>query len=196
MVGDTRELHSGASRGTVVAIPDSVGRAQFDGVSLRTPIQMLAGQMPEILGTITIAFESDGTSNDVLTYLIRTYVVRAVRSQIAGFLEPLRLDMFPSDAALRTRFDQVVAGIRQSAELGFWEKLAVWLASGGDPDDRIGFNVSVFAAVDPSLAWFADDLLGGLMPRTSGVAGALERRSFTEEFVGDHCDYQVAFTVS
>lgn len=196
MVGDTRELHSGASRGTVVNIPDSVGRAQFDNVSLRTPAQMLAGQMPELIGTITIAFESDGTSNDLLTSLIRTYVVPAVRTQIAGLLEPLQLGSFPSDSVLRDRFNRAVSAVKSAADLAFWQKLAIWLASGTDPDDRVGYGISIFAAVDPSLASFADDLLGGLVTAPTGIGGALAPRTFTEEYVGDHCDYQASFAVS
>jgi len=197
-IGDTRELHSTAVRGTNVTIPDSQGRAAFSGVTLRTPAEMLAGRMPEILGTITVAFESDSTSTSTMSSVVRDTIVPAVRTQIAKLVEPLTLSAFASDAQLQDRFNRAVSAIKSAANLSFWQKIGVWLASLTDPDDRIGFKVSAFAAVDPSLWDMADSMLGGLIPASQGVGGALRPRTYTQDFVNadEGCNYRVTFRVS
>jgi hypothetical protein len=200
--GGLRELSSGADAGDSLAITDAMGRVSFPAVTRISAGDVAAGFNPEIVGTITIAMESDATPFSDMSRIFND-VARIVRTEVAGVIETTRLSDFVGAAmnpaqreALVNRFEGAVSRIESRSRLGFWDQLGVWLSSWGDPDDRIGSRMTAFMAVDESLAPLVDAGLPTVLPASRGVAGALRARDVTLSFSGDSATYDVNYRVT
>jgi hypothetical protein len=148
-VSNWNEICTHADAGDNCTIPDSQGRAFFGNVSTPTLAQIGAGVAPELVGTIQVTMESDATPYWLLNQRLDA-LVSATRTELAAAAENLT----PADIVnnLGTRFSGLADRIKSRVELPWWQGLGAWLASAGDPDDKVGVMATVMVGVDQSLA--------------------------------------------
>lgn len=186
--GGLRDL-DGVHKGETHPIPDSMGRVTFEGVSRVTAADVGAGRLPELIGTLTIVFESDRSPDNAIDSLL-TGAAADLRPEVAGIVEPLSLtgDL---NAQLAGMGDKIKDAVAPSV----LEKVTLLVFSLFNPDDLIGGLVNVFAAVDDQLAAPVDDLLGRAIAPSLGVGGALRARTYSQTFTGKGAQYRLDFAV-
>lgn len=128
------------------AIPAGQGVLEFGGVDRPTPQQVLAGALPEIVGAIIVVFESDATPFSAIRSIVEE-VRSALRTEIRRLVEEGELSLTDPQPDI----ERAVKNVQQATELSTGEKIALFLASFGDPDDLVGLRHLVFAAVDSSM---------------------------------------------
>ncbi len=221
-LGGLKELHSGADDGDSMTIPDSMGRSNFSNVTRLDGAALFGGQNPEIVGTVTVAMESDATPFSLMALGFRE-AADVARREIASLVETTTVAEIISDPdAFQARVTEVATRVRRRAQLSVWEDIGQTLASFGDPDDRIGAKVSLFIGIDekmltdellailkafatPSGDLFLDQLqalpqsidsqLAAAVPPSQGLAGTLRRRNYSLDFAGDGATYRVSYKV-
>jgi len=191
-VGGLSEVDT--DQGETHSIPNAMGRAAFPSVTQRSLADVIAGRNPELIGTISVVFESDATPFSSISSKMRSMASTA-RTEIAKVVEPLTLADLTTGNALASRLATASKNIKDKATPNVLEGLGLWLSSFGDPDDLIGFKVSVFAAVDASLAATVDSQIGTAIPAGVGFGGALRDRTYSQRFSGDGATYDVNFYV-
>jgi hypothetical protein len=163
-----------AKAGQTKNIPSQMGVLAFPNVALPTLADLQAGVMPEIVGAVVIAMESDATPfGDVRDEVHKLEGV--MRGQLVNLIERGNIDL--SDP--RKSIQQAVRAITDALKPSVGEALVEWLRSFTDPDDLVGIVPLVFGAADPSLA------------------GAVNLPLLTEQplvldFPGDGVHYQVS----
>jgi len=199
--GDLRELSGGADDGDNLSVPDAMGRYFFPGVTRVSAANVAAGQAPELVGTITVAMESDATPWSSIRGFFNELTTVA-RQEIASVIENTTVADFVGASMdpvrkqqLADRIEAAVGRIESRVRPSFWEALGLWLSSWSDPDDRIAFKLSAFAAVDSSLASFVEAELVKVIPPSRGVAGALQTRSTSVTYAGDGATYVLGSSI-
>jgi hypothetical protein len=180
--------------GETHTIPDAMGRVRFANVTSRSFTDVLGGRNPEVVGTLSVVFESDLTPFSSIDGLMGN-VATAARPQIASVIEPLSLADLANPQQLVDRLTAAATNISNSASLSTWQAVKLFIGSAGDPDDPIAFKANVFAAVDGSLAPLVDGAFGGIPPEV-GAGGGLRDRSYVQRFAGDGATYDVTYAVS
>ena len=136
----------GVDGGGKRAIPAAMGLVTFENVDRPTLQQITAGAMPEVLGAIVVAFESDATPFDAIRSKIHE-VEGEIRNQLVPLIEQGQLDIFNPGPQIKA----AVKAVKDSVTPSTFEKIKIWLSSFGDPDDLVGFEALTFAAVDPGI---------------------------------------------
>jgi hypothetical protein len=200
-LGDLRELSDGADDGDVLGISDAEGRADFPSVSRISLEDISNGASPEVIGTVTVAVESDATPFSVMDSAF-TDAEDTVKQLLAATVEQTTLsDLLgaASDPVVRQqlidRLTGKVTDIMSDAEPTLLDKILLFLVSFTDPDDVIDMKVSAFLAVDDTLGALVDQAIADNVPAGVGVAGALRNRSYSQTFSGDGATYVVDFNV-
>lgn len=221
-LGGLKELHSGADDGDSMTIPDSMGRSDFADVTRLDGLALFNGQNPEIVGTITVAMESDATPFSFMATGFRR-AAEVARKEIASIVETTTVAQIIADpAAFQAKVTDVATRVRKRAQLSVWEDIGLTLVSLGDPDDRIGAKVSLFIGIDEKMftnellaflkglatpegdLWLdqlqalpqtIDSQLAAAVPPSQGVAGTLRRRNYSLDFAGDGATYRVSHKV-
>lgn len=195
--GDLRELSGGADDGANLAIPDAMGRYFFPGVTRVSAADIVAGQAPEIIGTITVAMESDATPWGSIRE-ISNRLTTVIRQEIASIIENTTVADFVGASmdsarkqALADRIEGAVGRIQSRMTPSFWQALGLFLSSWTDPDDRIAFRMSAFATVDSTLSSFVDAELARVLPPSLGTGGALTTRNISQRYAGDGATYDI-----
>lgn len=188
-LSDVTNVHQGETH----TIPDSMGRITFPNVTRRSAADIVGGQSPEIIGTLTVAFESDLTSNSKINSMM-VDIADVVETEVGDLLEPITPGSVSAEEFTALLGD-AAADIQDQVEPSTRQKIGLFLGSFGDPDDLVAFKLNVFVAVDESLTAFVDDLIGDAIPATDGVGGALANRTYTQRFTGAGASYDVGFRV-
>jgi hypothetical protein len=175
------------------SINDSMGRVQFTNVAQRGVLDLLVGQNPELIGTISVVFESDSTPFRLINGIMRD-MAAAAQTELANLIEPLTLTALDADA-LSQQFSAAGDRIQSQATPSVGQKVRIALASLGDPDDLIDVKVNLFVAADPVLAPIVGPALSGAVPASVGLAGVLEPRTYSQRFSGDGARYDISFAV-
>ena len=179
---------NGIGAGKEKNIHFSMGYSLFADVQRISLQNILAGTMPEILGSLVIAMESDsspwGTIGDMVDDL---------RDAIEGELEQLVEDGGLNLLNPGPDIAESLKDIRDSIVPDFWESVGMVIEAGGDPDDIIGFHLFLFAAVNNTVPI-----------NFPAVANVTSGRLITREFLigvnpivfrGDGAVYRVAARV-
>jgi hypothetical protein len=185
---------TGLGDGSVRTIPDSMGRVTVPRVQSRGLGDILAGRNPEIVGSFSVAFESDLTSFSTINGMM-TNLAGVARTEIAGLIEPLTLADLVNGQTISERLSATEKRIKSEAAPSTLDGILTFLGSLGDPDDLIAFKANVFVAVDSSLADTVDSQLGMATADGGGMAGALRDRDYTHNFAGDGASYYVDYAV-
>lgn len=193
--GGLSELSGGAEDGDVLNIPDAQGRVTFPGVTRIGLGEILGGQNPEVVGTITVAMESDATPWSAMRGIFGD-LAGVAGTEIANVIEPTTLiDVVNNPQGLADRFETATANIEAGTRMSTWEQLGIFLRSWGDPDDRIGYRFSAFIAVDDSLTALVDQEIANVLPPDKGFGGGLSNRTASIPFSGDGATYTVNYSV-
>jgi hypothetical protein len=180
--------------GETHGIPDAMGRVSFANVTRRSLSDVLAGHNPEVVGTISMFWESDNTRFAVIDRLMED-VADTAETEIAQAVEPLTLADLTTEGAIADRLGAAGDAIVESATPPLLRQIGIFLGSLFNPDDLIDHKVNVFVAVDGTLAPLVDAKLGQEIPASTGVGGALRPRAYNQVFTGDGGSYRVAFAV-
>jgi hypothetical protein len=191
--GHLSEINS-VDVGETHAIPNSMGRVSFANVTRRSLTDVLAGNNPEVIGTISFFWESDLSTFGTIDRLMEDVAV-AARTEIARVVEPLTLADLADGAAIADRLAEAADRIEASATPPLLRQIGIFLGSLFNPDDLIDHKVNVFVAVDNTLAPLVDAEIGQEIPASTGVGGALRPRNYNQQFTGDGGSYRVAFAV-
>jgi hypothetical protein len=170
--------------GSERAIPQDMGTVTFENI-IRPTMQEIVntGQIPEILGVIGIAMESDSTSWSAIRSIMNK-VVNAVHIEVKNLIEGGNIDLQNPNPS----FNQAAQNIKKRVEPTTWNAIKLWIGSWGDPDDIIGIKPMIYVAVDPSLKQFTG------ATKLTDVA-ILDQGNFQVDFVGDGAAYRVFYAV-
>jgi hypothetical protein len=163
-------------------IPAPMGVLSFADVNPLREADIRRGRMPELLGAVIIAMESDGTpwrQIDRLVERIRAVVER----EAADLVESGTLDLDEPGPAIAA----AIRRIQGSVTVGTAEAVKIWAASFTDPDDIIGAHFLLFAVVEPDL-----ERTIRLQSTSAATMGVLKPRPLALRFVGDGADYGVS----
>lgn len=182
-LGGLQELSSDARAGHVLTIPDAMGRATFPRVARRTASDIVAGRSPEVIGTITVTVESDGTPWSTVRSTFNDLAGRA-REAVASVIETTSLSEFLSagtDPALQARlaakFRAAVDHLRSSDSGGIWQVALNLFAQLFDlADDEIDAKFTAFFAVAPALAPFVDPAVSNALTEDVRVTDCTVRQ--------------------
>lgn len=200
--GSTRAVFRGGlkeiddiDKGESHTIPDSMGRMEFPSVTRRSASQILAGQSPELIGTIHVLFESDATPFSAVNSKM-TSLASTVQRELARVIEPLSMTDLANPQRIADQLNTATKRIKNSTKVSVAEGIKLWLQSWTDPDDLIGVQISLFAAVDESLTGLIDSQLSGALPAGTGTAGSLRTRNYTQTYANDGLTYDIKLRVS
>lgn len=214
-IGGLKELHSGADDGDSMSIPDSMGRTNFFDVTRINGTEIVLGGMnPEIVGTVTVAMESDSTPFSIMSTGFRE-AARVARREIAAIVETTTIQQIIADpATFQQKTTDMANRLRKRAELSIWQDIGNFIVSFSDPDDRIGVKVAmflglqsplvtaqelallrIFAPAQASMVENLDATLAAAVPPSQGIVGTLKPRNFTQDFAGDGATYRVSYSV-
>jgi hypothetical protein len=151
--------------------------------------------VPELIGTVTLVFESD---------LTRKAKVEKLFTEAAGEIEPILAGAFENasvadllvEGALEDLLDQLIEDITEAVELTVGQKLLLFVGALGDPDDPIDRKINVFFAVDDVLAPLFDAGVANKLDPDQGVGGGVRTRTYTQRFSGRGATYDISFTLS
>lgn len=192
-LGGIFELSSGAEDGDVLNVPPPMGRATFSNVMLRDMNDVLAGNMPEVVGTVTVVMESDatpfGTINNMMDDLEAALVV-----EVGGVIEPMTLASLANADQVADDLEIAANNVADAITPSFWDGVGIWLTSFTDPDDIIGVEINLFVAAKDDLAIAIDQQLGSALP--AGVTGgALDTTGHVTRVAGDDAVYHLRFDI-
>ncbi|TXC70950.1 hypothetical protein FSB78_08325 [Sphingomonas ginsenosidivorax] len=147
------------SKGAVRHIPGNIGRTTFANVASFGVSQFLgAGHgstnpafKPEILGIVSLAFESDNTSWSSMHSIIDK-AAPVVRAELEAVVAN---EMTPLDKLTAQQLTDKLKGsanhIKDAITPSVLAQIGLFLSSAGDPDDFIDFGINWFTNLDPEL---------------------------------------------
>jgi hypothetical protein len=185
----------GLATGQSRSIPDAQGRVVFPNVTTRTMDDVGKGLNPEVIGTLSVVFESDATPWSTINSMMANLAGTA-KTEIAKVVEPLTLAGLLDPAAVADKLAVAKVNIQNAAMPTTMQAIGIFLGSFGDPDDLVAFRANVFVAVDGTMAPLVDSKFSSALPASTGVGGALRNRSYTQRFAGDGAAYDVNYVVN
>jgi hypothetical protein len=171
------------SEGQSCGIPDATGRANFGSVNRPTLPQMTAGVRPDVVGTVQLAFEDDSTDDKYINQNVE--IVRsALQKELAAISEKVTGQtpdkLTAATDGIKTLGDRVMAQIPDQPT---WKKVLGFLCFWCDPDDFVGYKVTLMVGLDQSLQAIVDlNLLAALRNQTNIAAAVLWPRNLTPLF--------------
>lgn len=143
------EFGKNMKSGAEVNIPENVGKVDFKGITFRSDKDIAARRFPEVVGVIVVAMESDGTPWTTMRSLADR-LVKQVEGEVRTLIERGKLRI-TSKKEMDEDIAGAVARVRSKVKPKGLSALGSWLRSWTDPDDLIGLETMVFAAVQPGL---------------------------------------------
>lgn len=129
----------------VRTIPEAMGKVSYANVNIITRDDFLCRQeMPGGIGAIVIAMEHDGTPFSLITRIMND-LKSAMEVELRTLIADGQLTLTNAEADVHAAVQRIMDKISPS----FWESVEIVVASGGDPDDLIGYHVLLFGAADP-----------------------------------------------
>jgi hypothetical protein len=180
-----RVCSGGVKEGTTCPISPTTGHAHFPAVRTPTTAQIGAGVPVELLGTVQITIESDGSPYSALNDQLDR-AVSAVRTELAAAAESVHLpDDFLIPGKLGERFGGIVDDVKKRIDLTVGDQIQEWLRATGNPAEVVDQQATAMVAVDYSLR----DLVNKPLSALGGIAAyTLEPRRISLEHERD--DYK------
>ncbi len=187
------ELASNMYDGSSVGIPAANGLVEFDNVTPVALQQVLTGSVPELLGTVVIAIESDNTPWGTINNLMHD-VEASLATELANIVEPLTIADLTNPQVIADGLGQAAANVQAAITPDFWDSVLLFLGSLGDPDDVIGIGFTVWVATAGPLADVINASLPAALPGNA-IGGAwsnnLNPVNGSLTFSGDGATYVV-----
>ena len=188
---DLRTLCSGADDGQVCPIPDSTGRADFGYVRQIGSADISRGYHPTVVGTIQVAMEEDETPDSDMEGMFRS-LATITDQELTAASEGLSDADLNNLSKVTDKFKAAAKRIKDRAQPRWYDKVALFFKSWGNPDDVIDFKITALVAVESPLADLVDSALAGALG-DDGFAGALRSRTVIHRHAGDGAvDYVTA----
>lgn len=143
---DPEEWADGIDTGGSATIPSRMGKVTFRGVTRLYMADIQAGEIPELLGVLAIAMESDATPWGIMEGIFDD-AVGAIRDQLVDKVERGSFDPSNPVASLTSSLNQVIDSVQPTA----LEAIGIGLASLFDPDDVVDAHLFLYVAVDPAV---------------------------------------------
>lgn len=156
-------------------IPSQMGIVTFPNVTLISKTQLLSGIIPEVVGIVGIAMESDATAFSTIRTLMGR-VQSAIYAEMKRLIEDGNINLLNPGPDI----DRAVVNLRNSLALTTREKIKLFFSSWTDPDDLIGTQAQMFVAGDQSMKTFLPSL------------NYLEAKNLQMNFVGDGASYRAS----
>ncbi len=146
-------------QGAVRHVPDNIGRVGFDNVTKFGFSEFSAARKPgadpqlkpEVLGIVSLAFESDSTSWSAMSGIINK-AAPAVKAELEKIVAN---DMTPLDKLTAQQLTDKLKGsantIKDAITPSVMAKIGLFLSSGSDPDDLIDYGINWYTNLDPDL---------------------------------------------
>ena len=179
------DYFSGLGNGAVRTLPVYMNGASFYNLNRVSLSNILAGQMPEIIGAITISIEDDWTSNDTIKSMMND-LATSLKTMLVSLIEQGQIDL----ADLAASINQAVSQLKSKFEPSFWQKVKLFLGSYGDPDDVIAFHAFVYAVTDNTVPFDVPS-----DPNTNAGVLPYGNQAMTIRFKGDGATYDVSGNV-
>lgn len=129
----------------VKTIPDAMGKVNYPNVNIITRDDYACrNEMAGGVGALVIAMEHDGTPFSLITTIMNT-LKSAIEDELRTLIADGQLTLTNAEAEVRAAVQRIMDRISPS----FWESVEIVIASGGDPDDLIGYHLLLFGAADP-----------------------------------------------
>lgn len=179
------DYFSGLGSGAIRTLPSFMGGVSFANLNRVSLTNIAAGQMPEVIGAITVSIEDDLTSDGTIAGLMND-LAASLKTTLVSLIEQGQINL--ADPA--TSIKQAVTQLKSSFEPSFWQKVKIFLGSYGDPDDVIGFHAFVYAVTDYSVPFTAPtdpNLSAGVLP--------YGENPMTVRFKGDSATYDISSNV-
>lgn len=168
--GSLDKAATGLEDGDVKTISNSKGLYVFDDVETVTVADIQAGVAPEIIGHLVIGIENDWTARDLVKDGLEE-VRDQLRIELVNLIEGADVvELVTDPAAFSDELAAAAMRVEDAGDPGFLQKLGLFVASGGNPDDILSFNLLFFVAVAPGLAPIVDDAFANLPPNMFGGA--------------------------
>lgn len=193
-IGNLDELATGADDGAVLGIPSAMGAVNFENVQSATFGQLLSnGTVPELVGTVMVAMESDLTSWGTINNLMND-VEAALQTELVNQVEPLTIAQLTDPQQIADALATAAANVEAAVTPGVWDSILLFLGSLGNPDDPIDVGFTVWIAAYGSLGQLIDNSLVSALP--SGASGGVwwnntDPITTTMRFSGDGAIYDV-----
>jgi hypothetical protein len=134
----------GVDDNAVRTIPEAMGKVNYANVNIITRDDFYCRQeMPGGIGALVIAMEHDGTPFSLIKDIMNN-LKKALEDELRPLIADGGLTLINAEADVRA----AVQRIMDKVSPGFWKSAEILLASGGDPDDLIGYHVLLFGAAD------------------------------------------------
>ncbi len=160
------------------SIPTEMGLLTFPDVNVLNISDVINGQLPEFLGFIGVAIESDATPFGEIEGLMNQ-VRNATFNEIKRLIEDGKLNITNPAQDIQ----KATQTVQNSLELTVGDKIRIFFASFTDPDDLIGVRNQFLIAGDSSLKSF--------FSQQDSPIELLEPKSLQLNFEGDGAHYQV-----
>jgi len=198
-IGNLSELATGADDGDVLAIPAAMGAVHFDDVQNSSFGALLNdGLVPELVGTVMVAMESDLTPWGTINNLMND-VEAALEAELVNQVEPLTIAQLTDPQAIADALSTAAANVEAAVTPGVWDSILLFLGSLGNPDDPIDVGFTVWIAAYGSLGQLIDASLVSALPE--GASGGVwfnnvDPINTTLRFSGDGAIYDVDITAT
>lgn len=180
-------VDDGNERNISVGIP-SMGFTGFVDVQRVSLQNLRRGVMPEILGALVIAMESDSTPWRSIRSMVNN-LKNAIEEELERLVEDGELNLLNPGPDIQ----EAVQNIFDSLAPDFWDIVGAVVESAGDPDDVIGYHLFLYAAVDNTVPV-------NFPPIANVTSGRLAAQEFSLDsnpivFRGNGATYRVAALV-
>jgi hypothetical protein len=168
------------AEGQSIPIPSSMGVLAFPDVRLLTAAEMRTGRMPELIGAVVIAMESDGTPWRQVEQLVER-IRTATEIELRAAVENGTVDPENPGAALALANQKVGSAVLARTA----EAVAIWAADLPMPDAVVGVEHLLFAAL-------GEGFESPLRIASGAVwVSRLNPRTLSLRFTGAGADYEV-----
>lgn len=176
---ENEDWANGIERGQTRNIPANMGVATFENVRILPIADIRAGTMPELIGSIVLAMESDAMPWGEVRNLVNS-LTGALRTELVRLVEGGALGIGTTSAEANAEVTASLRRINESVTPNARDALRIGLNSYGDPDNFVGVHTFLFVTAEPTSAVSVPRLPGattGFLQTRDPVSPVLDFRT-------------------
>lgn len=170
------------------AIPPSMGAIVFPDMRAISNAEFESGVLPELAGTVTIAFESDATSWSTVERFVKK-AKSALERELVRVVESIGPNSIPNKETLQQSVERLKGALKPNV----LDAITVMIDSFGDVDDYLGVYATVLVGVGPDLSAYIKPIANDQM--TLATLASLPPTQ-TIKFYKDGAKYDVTMSIS
>jgi hypothetical protein len=165
----------GSRKGSSRNIPREMGIVTFENVLPVSEGQLVRGVLPEVIGVVGIAMESDGTRFETIHAVMRD-VQHAIFEEVHSLIEEGTIQMDDPCPGII----QSLTTLQKRLNMSPRESLEAFPASRAKTDDLVGIQARLYLA--------GDDTVKAALPELE----IIETKNINLDFTGSGADYRVS----